>query len=183
MIVGVSQRITYIKQRPYDCIEHSYYSFLKNNIIFPIPNKTSIEATQIADMIDVLVLTGGDDSSLRRVSEIKMASEMLQRKKPIVGICHGSFLLADLLGATIEQCDGHLDSEHDIHTPTGEVYKVNSFHSQTIKTLPKTATILATDVEGNIEAWRDGNIYGITWHPQRSESMFLFDEVKAILNV
>jgi gamma-glutamyl-gamma-aminobutyrate hydrolase PuuD len=184
MIIGVSQRITYLKQRPYDCLEHSYYSFLGKSIIFPIPNKINVEAKQIAEMIDVLLLTGGDDSSLRRTTEIKIATQMLQYKKPIIGICHGSFLLADLLGSKVEQCDGHMDTEHEIFTHDGKTHTVNSFHSQTITSLHKTGRVLATDKEGNIEAWQDGdNIFGITWHPQRGKSTFLFDNLVDILNV
>lgn len=184
MIIGVSQRITYIKQRPYDCLEHSYYSFLNKNIIFPIPNKINTEARKIAEMIDVLLLTGGDDSALRRTTEIKIASQMLQLKKPIIGICHGSFLLADLLGSKVDQCDDHMDTEHQIYLHDGDTRIVNSFHSQTIKTLHKSGFVLATDKEGNVEAWQDGNnIFGITWHPQRGDSTFLFNNIANILNV
>jgi gamma-glutamyl-gamma-aminobutyrate hydrolase PuuD len=40
-----------------------------------------------------------------------------------------------------------------------------------------TATVLATDPDGNCEAWIDGKMAGIVWHPERMYSPFVPAEI------
>ena len=43
---------------------------------------------KLADELDMFIITGGDDSTLRRAIETKLASKIMQRNKPVIGICH-----------------------------------------------------------------------------------------------
>ena len=134
----------------------------------PIANRTDQDFEQLAVDLDALIITGGDDSALRRTVELWLAGQMTLRKKPVVGVCHGCFLLTDVLG-------GH-NTTHNINY-FGESVTVNSYHTLAIKELHRSGTVLATDSEGNCEAWIDGQTAGVVWHPERMKTPWLPDEI------
>jgi gamma-glutamyl-gamma-aminobutyrate hydrolase PuuD len=164
--IAVTQRVLYHKGRAYDSLEHGWYRFLKDHTLIFIPNRTDQDFKSLADSVDALIITGGDDSAIRRTTELKLASIMMQQFKPIVGVCHGAFLLTDVLGGIVSQCDGHMDVDHVVDY-FGQQFNVNSYHSQSIKKLHSTAQALVHDTDGDCEAWIDRNLAGIVWHPER----------------
>jgi gamma-glutamyl-gamma-aminobutyrate hydrolase PuuD len=114
---------------------------LKHHTLTCIPNSLTQDFSSLADSLDAFVITGGDDSALRRTVEIKLASAMMQRNKPVIGVCHGAFLLADLLGGQISDVKDHHSVEHSVEY-FGEVQIVNSYHDLAIRQLHKTGTAL-----------------------------------------
>lgn len=180
MKIGLSQRILYHKGRAYDAIEHGWYSFLKGHTLFYLPNSLSQDFNLIADNLDSFIITGGDDSALRRTVETKLASAMIQRNKPVIGICHGAFLLTDMLGGKVEEVDAHRDTEHPVFY-FGEIKSVNSFHDIGIVKLHTTGTALCTDELGQVEAWIDGKLAGVVWHPERMANPWLPDEINQLI--
>ena len=175
MRIGLTQRVLYHKGRAYDSIEHGWYSYLKDHTLSFIPNKAN-DSKSIADELDCLIITGGDDSAIRRRTELNLASEMLKRSKPILGICHGSFLLTSILGGTITEIENHMDTDHTV-SYHDEAFPVNSFHTLCIKTPHKSAIVLAVDDQNNCEAWIDGNISGVVWHPERMKTPWMPYEI------
>ena len=180
MIIGISQRILLHKNFAYDSIEHNWYKYLKNHDIIPIPNISNQDFSVLSDTLDILILSGGDDSTLRRATELKIATEMMKRQKPIIGECHGAFLLTDILGGQVAEITGHSNIEHQVNY-FGEIKTVNSFHNLGIKTPHKQAVILANDDEGNCEAWIDNKIAGVVWHPERMSSAWMPEEIECLL--
>jgi gamma-glutamyl-gamma-aminobutyrate hydrolase PuuD len=178
--IGLSQRILSYKGRAYDAIEHGWYSYLQGHTLFYLPNSTAQDFNQIADNLDSFIITGGDDSVLRRTVEIKLASAMMQRNKPVVGVCHGAFLLTELLGGTVVDVDLHMEQLHPV-IYFGEVKIVNSFHNIAIDKLHDTGTVLCTDELGHVEAWIDGQLAGVVWHPERMDRPWLPDEIETLL--
>jgi len=178
--IGLSQRILYHKGRAYDSIEHGWYSYLNGHTLFFIPNNLDQDFQHLADTLDSFVITGGDDTALRRTVETKLASAMMQRGKPVVGICHGAFLLTNLLGGSITDVDLHMEQLHPVMY-FGEVKIVNSFHNISIDKLHDTGTVLCTDELGHIEAWIDGTLAGVVWHPERMDQPWLPDEIETLL--
>jgi gamma-glutamyl-gamma-aminobutyrate hydrolase PuuD len=150
---------------------------LKEHTLFFLPNTLEQDFDHIADQLDMIILTGGDDSTLRRTVETKIAAAVMQRNRPVVGICHGAFLLTDLLGGQIQDATAHQDTSHCVYY-FGEEKTVNSYHNLCITTPHKTATVLATDPEGNCEAWIDHKLAGIVWHPERMGSPWIPDEIE-----
>lgn len=148
--------------------------------LFYLPNNLDLDFDAIADSLDSFIITGGDDSTLRRTVETKLASAMMQRNKPVIGICHGAFLLTDLLGGTVVNISKHMDQLHPV-LYFGEVKLVNSFHNLAISKLHSTGTTLCTDMSGHIEAWIDGKLAGVVWHPERMGSPWLPDEIHNLL--
>jgi hypothetical protein len=180
LVIGLSQRVLFHKNRAHDSLEHGWYRLLKDHAICPIPNFDR-NFDQLAKDLDVLILTGGDDTSIRRITELKIATAMMKLKKPILGVCHGAFVLTSVLGGSVAQCDNHMDTEHFV-TYRNEKIKVNSFHSNQIIKIPKTAKSLAIDDAGQCEAWIDKNIGAIVWHPERMDKPFIPVEIMEFLD-
>lgn len=180
MKIGLTQRVLFHKGRAYDSIEHGWYSCLKEHTLSFVQNRLDQDFNTLADGIDALIITGGDDSPIRRVVETKLATAMLTRQKPIVGICHGCFLLTHLLGGAVTSVDQHMDTEHLIFYQ-GRKYNVNSYHTLCIEQIPSGAINLVQDLEGKCEAWIDNKIAGIVWHPERMDEPFIPEEIKDLL--
>jgi|TARA_R110000782_G_scaffold98827_1_gene184300 gamma-glutamyl-gamma-aminobutyrate hydrolase PuuD len=179
--IGLSQRILFHKGRAYDATEHGWYSYLSQHTLTFVANNINQDFEQIASDLDCLILTGGDDSSIRRITETKLAGCMLQCNKPVIGICHGALLLTDLLGGTIELINDHHSCDHPISYQNKEV-TVNSYHNLSIKSIHSSATLLAKDNAGNCEAWIDGKLAGVMWHPERMSIPWLPTEINNLLS-
>lgn len=182
MNIGLTQRVLYHRNRAYDSIEHAWYQFLDSHGLTFISNTLDQDFTQLADNLDCLIITGGDDSRLRRTCELRLASAMIMQHKPILGICHGAFLLTEVLGGSVIPVQGHQDQEHAINY-FGQTILVNSYHNQGIRNCHSTANTLAYDSEGCTEAWIDGNIAGIVWHPERMTEPFIPSEIQQIMRL
>lgn len=176
MKIALTQRTLYYKNKAYDSVEQSWYSLLKNHTLYLVPNDLTQNFNELAESVDGLIITGGDDSALRSAVEMKLSSEMLKLHKPILGVCHGAFLLTNVLGGLLDRCDHHMDTEHQI-TYLGISKIVNSYHTNVIKRPHSTATILAYDLDNNCEAWVDGNMSGIVWHPERMSAPWIPSEI------
>jgi len=181
MLIGLSQRVLLHRNRAYDAFEQGWYSYLKDHTLLAIPNRLDQDFDELSHVLDVLILTGGDDSTLRRNVELKMASCMLEKQKPILGVCHGCFLLTDVLGGQVDEVMGHADTLHTVNY-FGDSMVVNSHHTLGILKLHKSGTVLATDPDGHCEAWIDGNIGGIVWHPERMSMPWIPDEIQDLLD-
>jgi gamma-glutamyl-gamma-aminobutyrate hydrolase PuuD len=180
MKIGLSQRILYHKDRAHDSIEHGWYSYLDEHVLSFIRNDIVQDFGKLADKLDCFIITGGDDTPIRRIVETRLATEMMKRNKPIIGICHGAFLLTDLLGGEVDEVIAHMDTSHVAYY-FGEEKVVNSYHNLRIKTAPKLSNILVVDHENNCEAWIDGKIAAVVWHPERMTTPWLPDEIQDLL--
>jgi carbamoylphosphate synthase small subunit len=180
--IGLSQRVLYHKGRAYDSIEHGWYRYLKEHTLIPVANRLDQDFQQLADELDAFIITGGDDSAIRRTTELRLANYILKQHKPMLGVCHGCFLLTDILGGQVEEIAGHMDLCHDI-SYNDRIRVVNSYHSLCISQLHRSGTVLATDSEGHCEAWIDGYIAGVVWHPERQDEPWLPVEISNLMRI
>jgi gamma-glutamyl-gamma-aminobutyrate hydrolase PuuD len=180
--IGLTQRVLYHRGRAYDSLEHAWYEFLDSHKLFFIPNTQEQNIEELCNSIDCLVITGGDDSTVRRRTELRVATQMMKSFKPILGICHGAMLLTDVLGGTVQDTDGHSDTVHEVNY-AGRRIVVNSHHDQTITKTHSAARVLATDDDGNCEAWIDGLLAGIIWHPERMKAPFIPAEIQQVIKL
>lgn len=180
MKIGLTQRVLFHKGRAYDSIEHGWYSYLKDHTLVFIPNNIKQDFERLAEDIDLLIITGGDDDPVRTITELRVARLMLTLNKPIIGVCHGAFLLTDTLGGKNGHTTGHSDTEHVVQY-NKQFYQVNSYHNMCIEQAPTKATVLCTDSEGNCEAWIDQKIAAVVWHPERMSEPWLPDEIQTLL--
>ena len=179
MNIGLTQRILSYNDISYDSIEHGWYTFLNKHELTFVSNRLDQEFDAMANQLDALIITGGDDSPLRRVVETKLAAQMLAKQKPIIGICHGCFLLTTLLGGEVGEIENHHGVDHAV-TYNGQEYTVNSYHSLCVNKPPPSAISLAQDGDC-CEAWIDGKIAGVVWHPERMMNPWLPPEIESLL--
>ena len=182
MKIGLSQRVLYHKRRAYDSIEHGWYQYLKEHTLVPVANRLDQDFQQLADELDAFIITGGDDSAIRRTTELRLANQILKQHKPMLGVCHGCFLLTDILGGQVEDITGHMDTDHSVSYGSGNRI-VNSYHNMAIDQLHSSGTNLVTDLEGNCEAWIDGYIAGVVWHPERQDKPWLPVEISNLMRI
>ena len=180
MIVGLTQRVLTHNGQVYDSTDQAWYRYLEGHTPVFVCNRLDQDFAQLAQDIDCLIITGGDDGALRRTTELKLATEMLKLQKPIVGVCHGCFLLQDVLGGAMNDVEDHHNTEHAV-IYQGQKHTVNSYHTISIETPHEKAEILAVDADGNTEAWIDGNIAGVAWHPERMDEPWLPTEIHNLL--
>ena len=135
----------------------------------------------------------GEVTPARDSLEIELAKEMLQVNKPILGICRGLQILNVALGGAdysrysftkhkpILQHSQKAPRSHPSHfvqiekdtilesiTETPKI-KVNSFHHQAVKDVPKPLIISGTASDGIIEAVESTAhhfVLGVQWHPE-----------------
>lgn len=119
--------------------------------------------------------------------EISLAKSFFRQHKPILGICRGMQLLNVAFGGSLiqdlptaathrwEEATG--DKTHPIAVPDdsflsklyGANFWVNSAHHQGVGRLAEGFQISARAEDGVVEAieWRQQEIYGVQWHPER----------------
>ena len=178
MNIGLTQRVLVHNKQAYDSTDQAWYRYLEGHTLSLISNRIDQDFEHLADTLDCLIITGGDDSPVRRVVELKLATEMMKQQKPILGICHGSFLLQDVLGGIIEPVNGHYNTNHSVYYNNQE-FTVNSYHTLSIKLA--CGKPLVTDADSNAEAWIDRNVAGVVWHPERMEQPWLPNEIQNLI--
>ncbi len=196
---------------PWFAIRENYCSSVAaaGGLPVPLPHDMTL-VDQYADMIDGLVVSGGDfdvDPALfgakerhpkvkvkagRTDFEMAMTRAILQKDKPIFGICGGQQLIAVALGATLIQ---HIPDEvpnalpHEqpgprnraghgaiikegtlLHKIVGQTHiPVNSAHHQAVRDVPAPAIINAHAPDGIVEGIEDPErrfCLGVQWHPE-----------------
>ncbi len=182
MRVGLTQRVLYHRGRAYDSIEHTWYQFLQGHKPVFIPNDFDQDFQQLVEGLDCLIITGGDDSAVRRRTELRVASMMMQNFKPVLGVCHGALLLTDVLGGRVVPCSGHRDCDHSVQYQDLSI-TVNSYHDNAIANTHGSAQVLCHDSDQQVEAWIDGLITGIMWHPERMAEPFLPLEIQKVMKL
>jgi putative glutamine amidotransferase len=185
MKIAISQREIILQNAignslVFDGLERVWAKFLAGHEIVPIPNVINIDFLEF----DCLVLTGGADSVARHLTENALYKLALDHSIPIVGICHGAFVINDLSGGINGYCKGHIGTTHTIRLDNQE-YVVNSYHSQSISSLGKDFVVTSRSTDNEIESFKHTNlpIYGIVWHPERMDNPILPNNVRKLLSL
>jgi GMP synthase (glutamine-hydrolysing) len=134
-----------------------------------------IEALKKQYNIRGLVLSGGPLSVYEKNAP-KLDSRILELKLPVLGLCYGHQLIAQILGGTVlpakkrEYGTTHItiDKPNEILKNLNEKQKVWMSHGDTIHKLPKKFEILAHTENTPVAAFKhkEKTIYGLQWHPE-----------------
>lgn len=125
--------------------------------------------------------------------EIALIKKMLEQNKPILGICRGAQILSIAVGGDMyqdiydqvkvdllqhDQKATRTHASHYVQVNEGTVLqqiigenriKVNSFHHQAVREVPKGYKISGLASDGIIEAFESENhpfVLGLQWHPE-----------------
>lgn len=170
----------------------------------PLMIPSGNEPSLIADFIDGLLIPGGRDidpsyfseaphPTVRTVArertdfEIALLMAVMERKKPVFGICYGMQLINVALGGNLYQdmesqindVLDHRNGNHGIkiiHDPRFTTHDsrfvVNSSHHQAVRKLGEGLEACAFSDDGIVEAFslRDYPfLFAVQWHPERSD--------------
>tara|TARA_X000000950_G_scaffold75794_1_gene94812 strand:+ start:4054 stop:4626 length:573 start_codon:yes stop_codon:yes gene_type:complete len=168
----------------FDAFERGFHSMFKGHNITALLNDPKQDGMKLAGNNDLLVLSGGNDHTDRLLVEIEMVKHFRLQNKPILGICHGAFLVTQLMDGQCIDIEGHRKITHPVWYRDKEIV-VNSYHGSTVSEVPPGAISLCKDKDGNIEAWynKDKKTMAIIWHPERDPKHWLPDEYQDLLSI
>ncbi|MFB6119766.1 MAG: type 1 glutamine amidotransferase [Halobacteriaceae archaeon] len=96
----------------------------------------------------------------------------VEREVPLLGVCYGHQLLADVLGGEVGAMDeyeiGYREVEHDggrLFEGIDETFTAFTTHSDEVTTTPPGAEVLAEN-DRSIHAFRKGPVFGVQFHPE-----------------
>jgi putative glutamine amidotransferase len=186
MRIALTQREVVLEntagQFVFDALERVWYDFLQGHDLVTIPNLLQKDFGSLG--MDCLLITGGPDSYARHMTEDFAYAWAVANNIPIVGICHGAFVINDLGGGKNGRCEGHHGTTHTV-TMASEKAEVNSYHTQCIDSIGPDFQAEAWDDDGRIEAFshRSLPIHAIVWHPERQTNPVLTDPIKRLLGL
>ncbi len=99
--------------------------------------------------------------------------QVIEAELPVLGVCFGHQLLADVLGGTVEDMGeyeiGYREIERTADAPLfadmSERFTAFTTHSDTVTELPAGAELLAENEYG-IHGFRVDDVYGVQFHPE-----------------
>jgi len=151
--------------------ENKIYSMIVSHDI----TVDEIETLKRQHNIKGLVLSGGPESVYEKNAP-KLNTKILQLNLPVLGLCYGHQLLAQIFGGTVlpakkrEYGTTHItiDKPNEILKNLNEKEKVWMSHGDTVYKLPKEFETLAHTENTPVAAFkhREKPIYGLQWHPE-----------------
>lgn len=180
--VVVSQRVDYIESRDEmrDSLDSRFVLWLSHvgAQAFPVPNSLlaldALGAWLNLLSPDAVVLSGGNnigDYPERDATEEALLDYAAFIGLPVLGICRGMQMMAQLAGSELERVEGHVAGRHRLvsDAPNDLPAEVNSFHEWRLATCPEEYLTLARTADGSIEAIRHRRYgwEGWMWHPER----------------
>ena len=180
MRIGLTQRVFKVLNQSYDATDQDWYTYFSGHELVQIPNQITQDFLSLTDSLDLLVITGGNAPSERIKTELELVRCMMVNVKPVLGICHGAFLLTEMFGGEVVECTGHHNTVHNV-TMDNKTIQVNSFHNLQIKNAPPVAKVLAVDEDGFCESWTHGTVSAVVWHPERG-NLEVPNDIKILFN-
>jgi anthranilate/para-aminobenzoate synthase component II len=178
MKIAISQREITIRTTVYDCLERGWYNLLNKHEIMPIPNDHEYDISSA----DCFIMSGGETTESREFTETYCFRQAVEKGIPIIGVCHGAFVLNRWFDGTNEIVSGHDQIDHEVFLDN-EWQTVNSYHRIKIDTLADQFSAIAHDSDNNVEAFKhqDKLIWGLVWHPERMDDPVLPKDLKDLL--
>lgn len=182
MNIGLTQRILHYNNVAYDCLEHGWYNLLSGHTLYSIANDVEQDFASIVANLDLVIFTGGDASPHRVLCETRTLTQCYLQSVPVLGVCHGAFLINELEQGINGHVEDHHGTEHTVVLES-QTHLVNSFHNnQIIETGPDLQAIARAE-DGGIEAFKHISkpVWGLVWHPERMKDPVLPSDLRRFL--
>jgi len=151
--------------------EHSVYSEIVPHDITP----KEIEALKEKFNVKGLILSGGPASVYDKDAP-RCSSVIFELNLPILGLCYGHQLIAQMAGGRVEQSKRReygitnviVDKAAGVLKGLSGKERVWMSHGDTVFTLPNDYEVLAHSENTSVAAFRNREkpIYGLQWHPE-----------------
>jgi GMP synthase (glutamine-hydrolysing) len=151
--------------------DHGVYSEIVPHDISP----KEIEALQKKFNVKGLIMSGGPASVYEKDAP-KCDEGLLDAGLPILGLCYGYHLIAQMVGGKVELQERReygitnviIDKAVGVLKGLGKEEQVWMSHGDTVLSLPKDYEVLAHSQNSPIAAFRSKTkpIYGLQWHPE-----------------
>ncbi|MDP1574218.1 MAG: gamma-glutamyl-gamma-aminobutyrate hydrolase family protein [Coxiellaceae bacterium] len=187
-LIAVTQRTDIITEynETRDSLDQRWHEFLLICDLTPliIPNNLEI-AKKIINTIklDGVLLTGGNDPLERKNTENFLLDLAIEKKIPVLGVCHGMQRIQTYFGTVLKKIPGHIMEKQKIFIG-GLEEEVNSYHHYGTTEHTNGFDILARSDDGVIKAIQHQYlpIKGIMWHPERYTN-FKESDIKLLTNI
>jgi len=151
--------------------------FQKNDIKWTCISAETISEKEFTETLEKkytgIIISGSPyniNDNEKWIAQEKKVLQILIKKahSPIIGVCFGHQLLADIFGGKVSQHKKYFKGNVPLITSNGEAYISYANHGQYISTVPDSSKILATGPENMpyIVQYKK-NIYGIQCHLER----------------
>lgn len=179
MNIAITQRTTEINGFTYDCTSHAWYTMLHKHNICAISNRKTFDISTV----DMLILSGGNDSMERTGTERQLVNDAICEDIPILGVCHGAFMLNKYFGGTNMHIEGHHNTKHPVELEGHMYVNINSYHSIGIHALGQQLKNIGNDTDGHCEAFKHETfrIWGVVWHPERMDAILLPEGIRNMI--
>ena len=189
--IGITQRVEVVEsyQETRDCLDQKWSLFAQEAGFNLLPLAT-LAPQQVEEYVkdlhlSGLILSGGnsiaslnpeakDSSPKRDAFEKELIRVAISHKLPLLGVCRGMQYLNVYFAGHLSAIKQHVAVRHALLNTNNNYSlpaEINSFHNWSIhpSDLAQELRVLATDKQGNIEAFEHVNtaILGIMWHPER----------------
>lgn len=177
MKIAITQREITIRTTVYDCLERGWYTLLNKHEIIPVPNDFEYDIS----FADCFIMSGGETTESREFTETYCFAQAVAKGIPVIGVCHGAFVLNRWFSGINGPVEDHDKKTHDVYLEQ-QWQTVNSYHRVKIEKLAEEFDILAYDRDNNVEAFKhkDSTIWGLVWHPERMDIPVLPKDLKEL---
>ena len=184
----VSQRLEMLREKADLRIDPNWFKFIDSlgACCHPVGWFDGYQMPLLSTDVCGVVLTGGGDLSTfdssvwarnRDTYETDLVKECMMRDIPILGVCRGMQLINHYQGGTLKKITGHVGTTHSLEVSPDSGMEcfasesVNSYHDFGIEAVGQGMTVLATSLDGSVEAIACSakSVLGIMWHPEREK--------------
>ena len=164
-------------------IEKNWFDFFKTKKVNLIATGEIIDQKKDKLLnVNGLIIHGGNDlpsvknnheNFLRKKNNISLIKFALKKKIPILAVCYGFQLIADMYGYKVKKSDLHVKLRHKLDISTfyeKQVYlNVNSYHNYVVYKLPSFFNKIIKHYDGSIELAlsKSKKIICTMFHPER----------------
>jgi len=143
-----------------------------------LPNEASIEDINSLNKIMKIkgIILSGSPASVNSDSALKIDTRILEKNLPILGLCYGHQLLANIYGGKVQsgalreygQKTAYIDEKVGLLEGLNDVEKIWMSHGDTVYSIPESLKAIAHTDTTPVAAFihKEKPIYGIQWHPE-----------------